>query len=356
MKGLVLAGGSGTRLRPITFSAAKQLVPVANTPILFYGLRQLADAGIRDVAVVIGDTGDEIRAAVGDGADFGLRVTYLRQPAPLGIAHALLLAAGYLDGDDVLLFLGDNLVEGGLAGLLEDFRSHRPDAQVLLKRVADPSRFGVAEVEGPRVVRLEEKPADPSSDLALVGAYVLGPVVTAAAARCVPSARGELEITDALQLVIDGGGTVAARLLEGWWLDTGKKDDLLEANRLVLGTLEGRLDGVVDAGCDLVGTVVVEAGAQVSGSTLRGPVAIGAGARVRDAHVGPFTSIGPGCVIERCEIGHSVVMERSQVADVGRLDGCLLGRDVVIGPARHRPAAHRLVLGDRSEVEIAGPP
>lgn len=355
MKGLVLAGGSGTRLRPITFSAAKQLVPIANTPILFFGLRQLADVGIREVGLVVGETEAEIRAAVGDGSAFGLRITYLRQDAPLGLAHALLLAEGFIAGDDVLMFLGDNLVEGGLDGLLGAFETGRPAAQLLLKRVAAPERFGVVELDADgNVVRLVEKPAEPPSDLALVGAYVLSPEVLAAAHHLRPSPRGEFELTDALQRVLDDGGRIAAIEQAGWWLDTGKKDDLLDANRTVLATLAHRVEGHLDADSRVEGPVVVEAGALVERTQLRGPVVIGAGTHVVDASVGPFVSLGAGGLVARSWIEHSVVMERCRIEDAGRLEGCLLGRDVTI---RGRPAreGHRLLLGDRSELDLAGP-
>lgn len=356
MKGLVLAGGSGTRLRPITFSAAKQLVPIANTPILFFGLRQLADVGIRDVGLVVGETEAEIRAAVGDGDAFGLRVTYLRQDAPRGLAHALLVAEPFLAGDDVLMFLGDNLVEGGLDRLVGAFEADRPAAQLLLKRVAAPERFGVAELDADgTVVRLVEKPTDPPSDLALVGAYVLTPRVVEAAHHLRPSGRGELELTDALQHVLDDGGRIGAIEQAGWWLDTGKKDDLLDANRIVLATLVHRVAGKLDADSVVDGAVVVEAGARVERTRLRGPVVIGAGTHLVDATVGPFVSIGAGGLVVRTRIEHSVVMERCRIEDGGRLEGCLLGRDVTI---RGRPArdGHRLLLGDRSELDLAGPP
>jgi len=355
VKGLVLAGGSGTRLRPITFSAAKQLVPIANTPILIFGLRQLADVGIREVGVVVGETADEIRTAVGDGSAFGLHVTYLRQEAPLGLAHALLLAEPFLAGDDVLMFLGDNLVEGGLDALVAAFELGRPAAQLLLKRVATPERFGVAELGADgNVLRLVEKPLDPPSDLALVGAYVLSPRVVAAAHGLQPSARGELELTDALQRVLDDGGTIGAIEQLGWWLDTGKKDDLLDANRTVLAALEHRVAGHVDAASVVHGPVVVEAGARVERAQLRGPVVIGVGTHVLDATVGPFVSLGAGGVVARSVIEHSVVMERCRIQDAGRLEGCLLGRDVTIR-GRQALDGHRLVLGDRSELDLAAP-
>ncbi len=356
MKALVLAGGSGTRLRPITHTSAKQLVPVANKPILFFGLEQIRDAGITEVGIIVGDTHAEIEAAVGDGSALGIEPTYLRQESPAGLAHAVLTAAEWLGDDDFVMFLGDNLIEGGIGHLVEAFERDRPAAQVLLKAVEDPSRFGVAELDDAgRVVRLVEKPEHPPSDLALVGVYLFSPAILDAARRIEPSDRGELEITDAIQRLLDDGQEVRASLIEGWWLDTGKKDDLLEANRIVLGSVRRRVEGAVDHDSELVGEVVVEAGAQVVRSSVRGPAVIGPGARLEDAYVGPFTSIANDCVVERCEIEFSVLLERARVHDVARIEGSLLGRDVVVSRTQRRPSAHRLMLGDHGLVEISEP-
>ena len=355
MKALVLAGGSGSRLRPITHTSAKQLVPVANKPILFYGLEQIREAGITDVGIIVGDTAAEIEAAVGDGSTLGIRTTYLRQEAPLGLAHAVLTAEAFLGDDDFVMFLGDNLIEGGIAGLVEAFRRDAPDAQLLLKRVPDPHRFGIAELdEHGGIVRLIEKPADPPSDLALVGVYLFTPAIHDAARRIEPSWRGELEITDAIQRLVEDGRTVRATEVEGWWLDTGKKDELLDANRIVLSSLVGRIDGEVDADSTLAGEVVVEEGARLVRTAVRGPAIIGRGVHLEDVFVGPFTSIAADCRLERCEVEYSVLMERCTIRDVGRLEGSLLGRDVTVTRTGRRPAAHRLLLGDHAEVEVAG--
>jgi glucose-1-phosphate thymidylyltransferase len=353
MKALVLAGGAGTRLRPITYTSAKQLVPVANKPILFYGLEQIRDAGITDVGIIVGDTRAEIEAAVGDGSKLGIRATFIHQEQPLGLAHALLTAADFLDGDDFVMFLGDNLIEGGITHVVEAFERDRPAAQLLLKQVADPQRFGVAVLgEDDRIERLVEKPSEPPSDLALVGVYLFTPQILDAARRIEPSWRGELEITDAIQRLLDDGATVRASRVEGWWLDTGKKDDLLDANRIVLGTLEPRILGEVSEDSELVGAVVVEEGAEVRGSLVRGPVIIGQGAVVDDAYLGPFTSIGPDCRIVRTEIEYSVVLGGCVVTDISRIEGSLLGREVSITPLARKPAAYRFLLGDHSQVEI----
>jgi glucose-1-phosphate thymidylyltransferase len=355
MKALVLAGGSGTRLRPITYTSAKQLVPVANQPILFYGLGQIRDAGITDIGIIVGDTAAEIQAAVGDGDALGIEVTWIHQEAPLGLAHAVLTAADWLGDDDFVMFLGDNLIEGGITDLVRQFEAHRPAAQLLLKQVPDPQRFGVAVLNADgSIERLVEKPADPPSDLALVGVYLFTPAIIDAARRIEPSGRGELEITDAIQRLIDDGATVRASTVDGWWLDTGKKDDLLDANRVVLESLERRIDGEVDATSTITGAVVVEAGAQIVNSTVRGPAVIGAGTRIADSYVGPFTSIAEGCTVEHSEIEFSVVLDGCVVSGVERIEGSLLGREVRLTRVERRPAAHRFLLGDHSELEIAG--
>ncbi|MFP5310281.1 MAG: glucose-1-phosphate thymidylyltransferase [Actinomycetes bacterium] len=353
MKALVLAGGSGTRLRPITHTSAKQLVPVANKPILFYGLEQIRDAGVTEVGIIIGETGDEIRGVVGDGTALGIRVTYIEQDAPLGLAHAVLTAEDFLGEDDFVMFLGDNLIEGGITELVADFLSTRPAAQILLKPVPDPQRFGVAQLGAHgEVVRLVEKPADPPSDLALVGVYLFTSAILDAAKRIEPSGRGELEITDAIQRLVDDGQEVRASTVTGWWLDTGKKDELLDANRIVLGTLERHVAGSVDEGSEVVGSVVVEEGAELIGSTVRGPAIIGAGTRLVDSYVGPFTSIAGGCVLERTEVEYSVVLDGCSIRDIARIEGSLLGRHVEIARSEGKPAAHRFMLGDHSQVGI----
>jgi glucose-1-phosphate thymidylyltransferase len=353
LKALVLAGGSGTRLRPITYTSAKQLVPVANKPILFYGLEQIRDAGITDVGIIVGDTHAEIRAAVGDGTELGLQVTYIHQDQPLGLAHALLTATDFLGGDDLVMFLGDNLIEGGIVDAVEAFRSARPAAHLLLKQVPDPQRFGVAVLrDDGGIERLVEKPTDPPSDLALVGVYLFTSAILDAARRIEPSWRGELEITDAIQRLIDDGADVRASKVEGWWLDTGKKDELLDANRIVLGSITRDIRGELDAESSAVGAVVVEPGARLVRSTVRGPAVIGADAYLEDVFIGPFTSIAAGCQLRRCELEHSVLMTGCTVTDVPRLEGSLIGREVTIERTRARPAAHRIMVGDHGHIEL----
>jgi glucose-1-phosphate thymidylyltransferase len=355
VKALVLAGGAGSRLRPITHTSAKQLVPVANKPVLFYGLEAIAAAGIREVGIVVGDTAAEIQAAVGDGSSFGLEVTYLPQDAPRGLAHAVLIAREYLGDDDFVMYLGDNFIVGGITGLVERFRRERPDTQIMLTRVPDPRAFGVAEVDASgRVVGLEEKPEAPKSDLALVGVYLFGPAVHAVVDGLKPSWRGELEITDAIQALIDEGRRVESTVISGYWKDTGNVTDMLEVNRLVLEGLEPSVRGRVDEASELIGRVVVEEGAEVIGSRVVGPVIVGAGSVVRDSYVGPFTSIDRDCSVLDSEIEYSIVLRGASIDGVGRIEVSLIGREARVTPAPRVPKAHRLVLGDHSTVQISG--
>lgn len=355
MKALVLAGGSGTRLRPITYTSAKQLVPLANTPILFFGLEAIAAAGIREVGVVVGDTHADIEAAVGDGSRFGLEVTYLRQDAPRGLAHAVLIAHDFLADDPFVMYLGDNLVVGGIDRFVRAFEEGSPDALVLVTKVEHPEQFGVAELdpEG-RVVRLVEKPPEPASDLALVGVYIFDPVVHEAVRSIRPSARGELEITEAIQWLVDSGRSVATEVLTTPWIDTGKLQDLLEANRIVLDRLEPGpgVEGTVDAGSHVSGPVRLDAGASLVRSTVRGPAVIGAGTRVEDSFIGPYTSVGPGCSIRDSAVEHSVLLDGAVIDGVERLSDSLVGRGASVRRAPEHPSALRVHVGDHSEVRL----
>jgi glucose-1-phosphate thymidylyltransferase len=354
MKALVLSGGTGTRLRPITHTSAKQLVPVANKPVLFYGLEAIAAAGISEVGIVVGDTAQEIRAAVGDGSDFGLRVTYIRQHAPLGLAHAVRIARDFLGDDDFVMYLGDNFIVGGITALIDDFRARRCAAQIMLTRVPDPRAFGVAELDDAgRVVSLVEKPEFPKSDLALVGVYLFTSAIHEAVDEIVPSARGELEITHAIQWLLDHGRDVRSVTISGYWKDTGDVTDMLEVNRSVLELVEPLVAGTVDADSALIGRVRVEAGARISGSRVVGPAVVGSGTVITDSYIGPFCSIGDGCLIEDSEIEYSIVLRDSEITGVRRIEASLIGRDVRVTPAPRTPAAHRFVLGDHSQVQIS---
>jgi glucose-1-phosphate thymidylyltransferase len=353
MKGLILSGGKGTRLRPITHTSAKQLVPVANKPVLFYGIEAMAQAGIEEVGIIIApETGGEIRDAAGDGSQFGVRITYVEQDEPLGLAHAALTAEAFLAGEPFVMYLGDNLLQGGITELVESFRASAPDALILLTPVADPQNYGVAELDDGRVVRLVEKPERPATDLALVGVYMFTAGIHDASRAIAPSARGELEITDAIQYLVDGGRRVEPHIVRGWWKDTGRLDDMLEANRLVLDRIDRRIDGeLVDSQCE--GRVVVEAGAVLERTTVRGPAIIGAGSRLTDCYVGPYTAIGEHCVICEAEVEHSILLSGCTVSRLeGRMESSLLGRNVTISRGVRQPRAYRFMVGDNSEIGI----
>ncbi len=354
MKGLVLSGGKGTRLRPITHTSAKQLVPVANKPILYYVMENLAEAGIREVGVIVGDTAAEVEAACGDGSVWGLRLTYIPQEAPLGLAHAVKIAEDFLAGEPFVMYLGDNLLPGGIRALVQEFAERKPQAMILLTAVPDPQRFGVAVLSADgRIQTLEEKPDDPRSDLALVGVYLFTSSIFEAVNAIQPSPRGELEITDAIQWLIDQGREVLPHLVQGWWKDTGKLEDMLDANRIVLEAAEASNQGEVDSESRLIGKVVIEEGAVIKRSLIRGPAIIGRGTIVEDAYIGPFTSIYFGCHIRGAEVEHSIVLENSSILDIeGKIADSLIGKDVVVTRTSVRPHAYKLSLGDHSRVEV----
>jgi glucose-1-phosphate thymidylyltransferase len=353
LKGLILSGGKGTRLRPITHTSAKQLVPVANKPVLFYGIEAMAAAGIGEVGIIIApETGTEIRAAAGDGSRFGVELTYIEQDAPLGLAHAVLTAEPFLGDSPFVMYLGDNLLQGGIADLVRAFQEHEPDALILLTPVPDPEHYGVAELEDGSVVRLVEKPPQPRTDLALVGVYMFTPAIHDAARAIEPSGRGELEITDAIQHLVDQGLRVEPHIVRGWWKDTGRLEDMLAANRLVLDTIAADIQGeLIDSQVD--GRVVIAAGARLERSAVRGPAIIGAGARLTDCYVGPYTAIGENCQISGAEVEYSILLASSSVRDLaGRMEASLLGRNVTIARDHRQPRAFRFLVGDNSEIGI----
>ncbi len=350
---MILSGGEGTRLRPITHTSAKQLVPVANKPILFYGLESLREAGIDDIGIIVGDTEEEIREAIGDGSTWGVKITYIRQEAPLGLAHAVLTAADFIGDTPFVMYLGDNLIKEGIAGFVEEFKQKDVDALILLAHVAEPQRFGVAYLEGSRIVELVEKPRAPKSDLALVGAYMFKPVILEASRAIKPSWRNELEITDAIQHLIDHDYAVEAHIIKGWWKDTGHLEDLLEANRMVLEDIQPLCDGHIDEASRVDGRVVVEEDAEVIRSTLRGPAIIGKGSRIVDSYIGPFTSIYYGVTVEGSELEHSIVMENSSIINIpGRIEDSLIGKNVEITTSPTLPKTFRFMLGDNSQIGL----
>jgi glucose-1-phosphate thymidylyltransferase len=354
MKGLILSGGKGTRLRPLTHTSAKQLVPVANKPVLFYGIEAMAEAGITEVGIIIApETGAEVRGAAGDGSRFGVHIHYIEQDAPRGLAHAVLTAEEFLGDSPFVMYLGDNLLRDGIVRLVDTFRSEQPDALILLTHVPDPENYGVAELDGGnRVSLLVEKPKQPKSDLALVGVYMFTPAIFDAARSIEPSWRDELEITDAIQTMVDRGLRVDPHIVDGWWKDTGQVQDMLEANRLILDDLEERIDGeLVDSRVE--GRVVIEKGARLERTTVRGPAVIGAGSKLTDAYIGPYTAIGDEVTIEHAELEHSIVMSGSRISQLDyRIEASLIGKNVTIGRGPPFPKAYRFVVGDSADVQI----
>lgn len=349
-----MSGGRGVRLRPITHTSAKQLVPIANKPILFYVIEALVKAGITELGIVVGDTRAEVEAAVQDGSRWGARVTYLPQDAPRGLAHAVQIGQPFLGDEPFVMFLGDNLIPDGIEAPVAEFQARQPDATILLRRVPEPQLFGVAELVDGRVVRLEEKPPVPRSDLAMVGVYLFQPTVFEAVNAIRPAPRGELEITDAIQYMIDHGRRVEPHIISGSWKDTGRLEDMLEANRIMLDRLTPSNQGRIDESTRLIGKVVLERGAEVSHSVIRGPAIIGEDTRIIDSYVGPFTSIYFGVEIRNSEIEHSIVLEQSRIIDVGgKIEDSLIGKNVLVARSRTRPTAFKFMLGDQSMVELA---
>ena len=355
LKGLILSGGQGSRLRPFTYTGAKQLVPIANKPILFYAIENLVECGVRDIGIVVGDTKDQVMAAVGDGARFGVNVTYIEQDAPRGIAHAVKIAQDFLADDPFVLFLGDNFLREGIRPFVDQFccRDPLPAGQILLYPVKNPQDFGVAELRDGRLLRVVEKPKEPPSNLAVIGIYLFDPTVFEAVNGIKPSARGELEITDTIQYLVDHGHDVRHSVVEGVWIDTGKMGDILDANRAILEHLEPACAGTVDEASRVEGRVVLQAGCEVVNSVIRGPSIIGERTRIVNSYVGPFTSIYYDCLIQDAEIEQSVVMENTVIDGVeGRIQDSLIGRNVDLRGADGKPRVCTLVLGDFSRVRI----
>jgi len=353
MKGLILSGGKGTRLYPLTFTSAKQLIPVANTPVLFRVIEAIRDAGVTDIGIVIGDTGPEIRAAAGDGSRWGVHLTYIPQAAPLGLAHAVKISRDFLGDDRFVMFLGDNVIQGGISPLLRQFATSDSNAQIVLTRVAEPEHYGVAELEDGRIKRLVEKPKEPPSNLALVGIYMFDAHVFEAVEAIQPSWRGELEITDAIQYLVEQKYAVHPYIHEGWWIDTGKQSDMLAANSLVLQEIAPHRHGTVSPGSVIEGQVTIEQGAEIINSRIRGPVIIGENTRIVDSFVGPYTSIYHHCLIEKSEVEHCIVLEHTKIVDIPtRIEDSLIGRNVEVIRSPIKPKALKMTLGDYSKVGI----
>lgn len=356
MKAIILSGGKGTRLRPLTHTGAKQLVPVANKPILWYGIESIVEAGITDIGIIISpETGEEVQAKTGDGSRFGAQITYILQDKPAGLAHAVKVAQPFLGDSSFVMYLGDNLVQSEMALFLEQFQLHSLNALTLLCPVPNPSAFGVAEVdENGKLLRLVEKPKVPPSNLALVGIYIFSPEIHEAIAAIQPSARGELEITDAIQQLIDWQKSVEARQIRGWWLDTGKKDDLLEANRVILDTcLEASVKGDVDAQSQVIGRVQIGEGTKVINSTIRGPVTIGNDCHLENCFIGPYSSVADQVTLIETDLEHSVILQGAKVEGIHkRIVDSVIGQRAHLKEAPRRPKALRFMIGDDCQIEV----
>lgn len=355
MKGLILSGGKGTRLRPLTFTSAKQLIPLANKPVLFRVIEAIRDADVTDIGVVIApETGDEIRAQVGDGSRWGVKITYIPQDEPKGLAHAVRISRDFVGDDRFVMFLGDNCIQGGIHKLIQQYAQSDFNSQIVLKQVADPRSYGVAVLDGDgKVQRLVEKPKEPPSDLALVGIYMFDSNVFKAVDSIKPSWRNELEITDAIQWLVTNGYRVFPYVHKGWWVDTGKREDMLEANSMVLEEMERRVDGSVDGKSSVDSRVTIERGAQVINSVIHGPTIIGENARIVNSYIGPFTSVDRDCVIENAEIDRSILLEGCQIKDIpSRIHDSLIGRRSIITHADMKPQGYRLLIGDYSQTGL----
>lgn len=354
MKGLILSGGTGSRLYPLTYANAKQLIPVANKPILFRVIESIRDAGIDDIGIVVGSTAEQIKEAVGRGGRWGVKITYIPQEKPLGLAHAVKIAQPFIGDERFVMFLGDNVIQGGISGLIRQFATSDWNSQIVLTRIEHPEQYGVAEVgEDGRIIRLIEKPKVPPSDLALVGIYMFDHHIFEAADSIKPSWRGELEITDAIQWLVDHGRTVHPYVHQGWWIDTGAPGDMLSANDLVLEEIEHAIEGYVDRDSKVDHRVTIQRGAEVINSTVRGPAIIGEYTRIVNSYIGPYTSIDHHVTVENSEIEHSMILENSRISDIeARIQDSLIGRDVVIARSPIRPKALKLTVGDHSKVGI----
>ncbi|MBX2990308.1 MAG: glucose-1-phosphate thymidylyltransferase [Bacteroidetes bacterium] len=354
MKALIASGGRGTRLRPITHTQNKHLIPIANKPILYYSIEAAADAGIKEIAIVHNADSLEVPDYVGDGSKWGVKITYIPQEVPGGLAQVVMLAEKFAGNDKFIFYLGDNMVVGGIKRFIDEFEQSGCNCFLTLSKVKDPERFGVPEIKNGQIIGVEEKPSHPKSQYAVAGIYLYDHHIFEAVKALKPSSRGELEISDAHQYLIDKKFKVGYTEITGWWKDTGKPVDLLEANRLILDSIAPRIDGEVDAQSDVAGKVVIEGGARILNSKIRGPVIIGKNCIIENSYIGPFASIGDRTVVRNSEVEYSIVLRDCKIVDVGlRLEGSILGNDVEIVEATGKPRVHRFMIGDQSRVEVA---
>jgi len=353
MKGLILSGGFGTRLRPLTYTSAKQLIPIANKPIIFYGIESLVNAGVKEVGIVVGDTAEEVKKIVGDGSRWNIKIEYIHQPAPLGLAHAIKVSRDFLKEEPFIMYLGDNILKEGVNDFVKKFINDKPDGLILLTEVDNPQEFGVAVVDGNGMVKkLIEKPKEPPSNLALVGIYLFNKNIFTAIENIKPSWRNELEITDAIQWLLDNKFNILSDRVKGWWKDTGKPDDIIEANLLILEDIEPSNQGIlIDS--TINGRVQIGSETKIEKSVIRGPAVIGNNVSIKNSFIGPFTSIGDNVVIENSEVECSVIMEGAKIQNLNkRIDRSIIGKNVTINQTNISPRTHHFYLGDQSFVEI----
>jgi len=357
MKALILTGGKGTRLRPITHTSAKQLIPIANKPILFYGLETIANCGIKEIGFIVGDTKKEIIHSIGDGSKWGIKPTFIEQEAPLGLAHAVKISKDFIKEDNFIMYLGDNLLKDAdviLRELLDKFNKYKPNSLILLTQVKNPEAFGVAELKQSKVVRLVEKPKNPPSNLALVGIYIFDKNIFQAVNSIKPSWRGELEITDAIQYLIEKGFRVESHIVKGWWKDTGKLEDMLEANRIILEEIETKINGnvTIDEKTKIEGRAIIDENVRIENSVIRGPVVIGKNSKIINSYIGPFSSIYFNVEIINSEIEHSIILENTKILNLPRIEDSLIGQNVEIVKSDKKPVAYRIMVGDSSKLEL----
>ncbi|MCS7013371.1 MAG: glucose-1-phosphate thymidylyltransferase [Chloroherpetonaceae bacterium] len=353
MKALITSGGHGTRLRPITHTQNKHLIPIANKPMLHYAIEAVAAAGIKEVGIVTNAKSKDVENAIGSGKEFGVRITYIPQEAPLGLAHVVKISQDFIKDEPFIFYLGDNMLVGGVKRFIDEFYAQKSNCHLTLAKVKDPERFGVPEICNGRIVSIEEKPKHPKSSYAVAGIYIYDSHIFEAVNAIQPSARGELEISDAHQYLLEKNYRVTYSEITGWWKDTGKPFDLLEANRLVLENQETLIEGEVDKDSTITGKVVIGKGTKIQNSVLRGPCIIGKNCLIKDSYIGPFTSIYDDCLVNKSEIEFSIVLKSCRIDEVGiRIEESLLGNDVHIVRSTRKPKTNRFMLGDQSRVEV----
>jgi glucose-1-phosphate thymidylyltransferase len=353
VKALIASGGRGTRLRPITHTQNKHLIPIANKPILHYAIEAAVDAGIKEIAIVHNADSDEVPRAIGNGSRWGAKITYLPQLTPGGLSQVVALSEEYMGKEKFIFYLGDNMVVGGVRRFIDEFEKSGCNCFLTLARVKDPERFGVPELKDGRIISVEEKPKNPKSSFAVSGIYLYDSCIFEAVKAIKPSARGELEISDAHQYLIDKGYKIGYAEITGWWKDTGKPNDLLEANRLILDNVTPSVEGEVDRHSSVSGKVIIQKGAKVVNSIIRGPAIIGENCVIEDAYIGPFTAIGNNTVVRKSEVEYSIILRDCKILSVGiRLEGSILGNDVEVVEATGKPRVHRFMIGDQSRVEV----